>query len=668
MPPRHLVGALVAALVVGCGAPGEVRQAAPPLRVVVMDPLALELACDCVAGYAQRRYDRLAGFLARRLGRPVELAFAEALSSPRVGAREGIDVVIGKCSVVRFDAARLGLKLRTVAMLSGKDGEATQRGLFIVRSADLARAVRDLAGRRILFGPEEADEKRSATLATLEAFDLPRPATPVLRPSCNAAALAVLDGEADAAVVSGYALPLLEGCGTIDKGALRIVGTTDPVPFIGVFAADRMTPEGEDALRNALLDVRRDRRLLAALESRDGFLALPAIPPDAPAWPDWRGLRRDATSPDVPARLPARRRLLWSRTLTGPGMSGLAVARGRLLVADKDAKDARDIFRCLDADTGRELWRLAYPAAGEMDFTNSPRANPVIHDGLAYLLGAFGDLHCVRPDSGEIVWTRHLLRDFGAERPAWGTCGTPLVVGHKLIVAPGAKDAALVALDRLTGKVVWATPGIQPGYGSFILATLGGVRQIVGHDATSLGGWDPETGRRLWTLVPDEEGDYNVPTPIAVEGRLLVATENNGTRLYGFDGQGRILPTPLAASEALAPDTATPVALDGLVVGASGRLVCLDLHDGLKTLWQDESEEFAHHCSFIAGPRRVLAMAQAGRLHLLAASRRGLRRLGSLDLFGDVAATERDVWSHPALVGNRLYVRNLLGVYCFLLD
>ncbi|NQT39627.1 MAG: hypothetical protein HQ581_19170, partial [Planctomycetes bacterium] len=45
-----------------------------------------------------------------------------------------------------------------------------------------------------------------------------------------------------------------------------------------------------------------------------------------------------------------------------------------------------------------------------------------------------------------------------------------------------------------------------------------------------------------------------------------------------------------------------------------------------------------------------------------------LRIVSRLDLFQDVPATQRDVWSHPALVGNRLYVRNLLGVYCFLLE
>ena len=38
-----------------------------------------------------------------------------------------------------------------------------------------------------------------------------------------------------------------------------------------------------------------------------------------------------------------------------------------------------------------------------------------------------------------------------------------------------------------------------------------------------------------------------VPTPIAVDGSVLVSTENNGTRLYHFDAAGRIIPEPAAA-------------------------------------------------------------------------------------------------------------------------
>ena len=127
--------------------------------------------------------------------------------------------------------------------------------------------------------------------------------------------------------------------------------------------------------------------------------------------------------------------------------------------------------------------------------------------------------------------------------------------------------------------MIWKTPGGPPGYGSLILGTFGGVRQIVGHDADSLGGWDPNTGQRLWTLVPEKKGDYNVPTPIDVFGRLLVATENNGTRLYNFSPNGQIRPVPVEQTHALAPDTSTPVVVDGLVFGCFHGLFCLDPND-----------------------------------------------------------------------------------------
>ncbi len=354
--------------------------------------------------------------------------------------------------------------------------------------------------------------------------------------------------------------------------------------------------------------------------------------------------------------------------MTGPGMSGLSVHSGRVVVADKSLDETHDVFRCLDADTGREIWKITYPAEGEMDFTSSPRANPVICDRLVYLLGAFGDLRCVQLEKGETVWMSHLVHDFDAERPAWGYCSTPLVVDDKLIVNPGARDAVVVALDRKTGAVLWRTAGSSPGYAGFVLGTLGGVRQIVSYDAVSLGGWDPDTGKRLWRLVPDLDGDFNVPTPIITEGRLLVTTENNGTRLYGFDSDGRIRPKPLALNEDLAPDTSTPVILDGLVFGNHGALVCLDLEDELKTLWEAYDDDgLTQYCSFIAGNGYVLVSAQTGDLFLVRADRQRYDCVGRFSLFDDVPDIDRDVWSHPALVGNRLYIRNLLAVYCFLL-
>jgi outer membrane protein assembly factor BamB len=299
-----------------------------------------------------------------------------------------------------------------------------------------------------------------------------------------------------------------------------------------------------------------------------------------------------------------------------------------------------------------------------MEFTNAPRATPVIQGDFVYLLGAFGDLHCVNLYGSGVVWRRNIVKDFDAKLPAWGTCSTPLVVGDSLIVNPGAADASLAALGLYTGEVIWKTPGGPSAYGSLILGTFGGVRQIVGYDAQSLGGWDPNTGQRRWTLVPEKKGDYNVPTPIDVFGRLLVATENNGTRLHNFSPSGQIRPTPVEQTRDLAPDTSTPVVIDGLVFGCSRGLFCLDLNDGLKTLYSTEGDgAFKEYAAFIAGSGRVLAVTVGGELVLFAASRDAYTPISRLRVFKDAK-----VWSHPALVANRLYIRSMNEICCVLLS
>src|SRR5882757_8810349 len=123
-----------------------------PLSMVVMDPLAAPLSCPCVQGYAQRRYEKLAEYLTAQLGRPVHVTFAESFSNALAkDGCDGIDIAIGKDSVVRYDAAAKEMKVTPLAQLTGKDGKTTQTGLIVVRSSDPAHEVSDLRGYRILF-------------------------------------------------------------------------------------------------------------------------------------------------------------------------------------------------------------------------------------------------------------------------------------------------------------------------------------------------------------------------------------------------------------------------------------------------------------------------------------------------------------------------------------
>jgi outer membrane protein assembly factor BamB/ABC-type phosphate/phosphonate transport system substrate-binding protein len=680
------------------------------LSLVVMDPLAAPLSCPCVEGYAQRKYEKLAECLSEKLGRPVHVTFAASFE--KALEQEGcpwIDVAIGKDSVVRHDAAQQKLGATPLARLTGKDGKTTQTGLVLVRSADPAQHVDDLRGYRILFGTIECDEKFAAPRKMLEAagVSLPAAAAAETTEACSDGACKIIewgDSERAAAVISSYAAPLLEGCGTIKKGDLRVVGETEPIPFITAFATDRVDAELRDEIRAALLAAGSRAELLVALESLIGFVPLgedypattdvgttaappsgtakpdaqPDAKPDAKAtsakppaapWPGWRGQERDGRVGWLPERLPKEPQFIWRQPLYRPGLGGIAANGDFVLLGDRDVSNRWDEFRCYAAKDGKLLWTHRYPAAGQLDYDNTPRATPLIHEGHAILLGAFGDLSCVEIDTGTVAWQINMFGLFdGDAELVWGACSSPLVVDGKLIINPGGPEASIVALDPLTGDLLWQTPGDYHAYSSLIVATLGGVRQIVGYDRTSLGGWDTAIGRRLWTLKPPYNGDFNVPTPVAVDGRLLVTTENNGARLYAFDADGRIVPEPIAVNEELAPDTSSPVVVGGRAFCVCGRFYCLDLVDGLNPLWSGQDESLGDYSPLFASDDRVLAIGRGGELLLVDAASEEFRIVSRLHLFSDRESQSAELLSHPALVDSRLYLRGEKELVCVELD
>jgi len=249
-----------------------------PLVMVVMDPLALPLSCPCVKGYAQRDYEKLADALQLQLKRKIKLVFNESLSVALRDQTEGrADLVIGKSSVVRHDAAKNKLAAAPLAMLTGKDGSTEQTGLIVVPADDPAKSVADLKGYRIIFGPAECDEKHAAALALLKKHGVTPPAELETSAACSDGATMILELRPKvhaAAVISSYAKLLLEGCGTINKGDLRVVGETEPVPFVGAFAVGSLSVAQQANIREALVKASINPELLLALETKSGFVPL----------------------------------------------------------------------------------------------------------------------------------------------------------------------------------------------------------------------------------------------------------------------------------------------------------------------------------------------------------------------------------------------------------
>jgi outer membrane protein assembly factor BamB len=653
------------------GAFAEAAEKGPqPIMLVVMDPLAKELACACVKGYGQRDYRKLAARLEAALKQRVSIEFSDDLADSMAGAGpEREVVVVGDRSLVAHGAKVAGLKSHALCELTDPDGSTTLAAYFVVRSDDSAKELKDIKGRKIFFGLADADAKQATALAALRVAGVELPAKPEMRATYSDAALDMLDSSLSpppVAVIPGYAIRLLEGCGTIKPGNLKVIGKTEPLPFITVFVTDTIPTEKQEKILKTLLGVKTDPKLLKAMESRDGFKPVKdhrtsgSSADAAGDWPDWRGPGRDGHVPRLPARLPKTAKFIWKKAAMNGGLAGLSVSNGRLILAERDFGDEHDVYRCLNADTGELLWRAEFPARGRLDYGQFPRATPVIHDGKAFLLGAFGDLRCVNVANGKVLWKRQLAREFQAELPTWGMCSTPLVVDDLLIVNPGGANASLAALDCATGGIRWSSPGVPAAYSAFICGDFGGRRQIVGYDRQSLGGWDVKTGQRLWRLVPPMEGDFNVPTPIAVAEGVLVSTENNGTRLYRFDESGRIVPRPASEFAGLAPDAATPVVTRGRVFGAHQGLHCLDVRKGLKPVWHHQDDAFGDYETLIADDERVLVITLGGELILLDARADECAVISRLRVFED----DVEVYSHPALVGTRLYARGGSKVIC----
>ncbi len=641
-----------------------------PILLVVLDPLAKELACACVSGYGQRDYRRLAAKLETELKEDVSIEFSDDLAETMKVMGEGREViVIGEHSKVVHGAKAAGMKCRAISELSDPEGNTTFAGSFVVQARDPAKELKDISGRKLYFGLADTEENHATVLATLRTAGAQAPATQEKRAQYTDAALDVLDSSASplpVAVIPSYALRLLEGCGSVKPGELKVIGKTQPMPFVTVFISDRITSEKEQKILKSLLGVKRDAKLLKAMESKDGFKALPASKPVKPKaeagqdWPDWRGVNRDGHVARLPVRLPDKAKIVWKKGAMPNCLAGLSVSGKRLILAERDFGEEHDVYRCLDTRSGELLWRVEYRAPGHLDYGQSPRATPVIHQDKVYLLGAFGELRCVNLKDGKLVWKRNLPAEFGAELPTWGMSATPLIIDDMLIVNPGGASASLVALDRATGKTRWMTPGAPAAYAAFIYGEFGGRRQIIGYDQHSLGGWDVKTGERLWQVVPPQSGDFNVPTPIAVEGGLVVASENNGTRYYRFDETGRIIPKPVAASKDLAPDSSTPVVTQGRVFGAHGGLMGLDVRKELKQVWHRRDDPAGDYTTLIADEERVLVITLGGELILLDAKANEGVVISRLKIFED----DVEVYSHPALAGTRLYMRGGSSVVC----
>jgi outer membrane protein assembly factor BamB len=106
---------------------------------------------------------------------------------------------------------------------------------------------------------------------------------------------------------------------------------------------------------------------------------------------------------------------------------------------------------------------------------------------------------------------------------------TPLAFGDLLILPVGGAGQALVAFRQASGDVAWKSGDFDSGMASPFLVELGGEPQLVALLHGAVAGFEPASGRLLWSHPHGGRGERNISTPVfGDDGRLFVSSAYGG--------------------------------------------------------------------------------------------------------------------------------------------
>ena len=408
---------------------------------------------------------------------------------------------------------------------------------------------------------------------------------------------------------------------------------------------------------------------LAALALAIGNIPQPVQGAD---WPTWRGANRDGHSPDSgllkewPEGGP---KLLWTFSDCGKGYSSPAVVGDQVFYTG--SREGKAEIICLSAKTGKELWSTGIgndPEEGyNVKWGAGTRGAPTVDDGLVYTMSANGELVCVSAADGGKKWSKNLVDDFGGSVPKWGYAESPLVDGNKVVVTPGGKKGAIVALDKKSGETIWQSTELTDGaeYSSLIIADPNGKKQYVQLFQKNLAGVDAESGKLLWSSPWPQGRVAVIPTPIYHDGHVYMTSGYSaGCRLVDIRGSE---PKVVWESKNMTNHHGGVILVDGHLYGFSDRLglVCQDLKTGEKK-W-DEKPVGKGAVHYADGMLYCLNERERS-VFLVKASPEGFEETGRFELPKETElrkGTMGLVWTHPVVVDGRLYLRDQDLVFCY---
>lgn len=415
-----------------------------------------------------------------------------------------------------------------------------------------------------------------------------------------------------------------------------------------------------------------------------GLLAAVTVPGLAAAadWPSWRGPNRDGKSPETglidrwPEDGPP---LLYRVEGLGTGYSSVAVVGDRAYTLG-DLEDGQYAI-AVDLDAGEIVWRTRIGPRWEHEY-GGPRSTPTVDGDRLYVLGTDGDLAALRREDGKVVWRRNLQREFGGTMMSihgadWRFSESPLVDGDRVLVTPGSREAAIVALAKSDGEVIFRTAipelGEQgadgAGYSSIVVSEGGGVRQYVQLLGRGVIGVDARDGELLWNYNRVANNVANIATPIVHGDHVFVSTGyDTGSALLrlaaGEDGRVTAEEVYFLEPSTLQNHHGGMILDDGLLYTGTGHNkgfpICVELASG-EVVWGPQRTAGRNSAAVTWADGHLYLRYQDGRMILAEATGEEYREKGTF-MIPDV---DQFSWSHPVVAHGKLFLREQNRLYAY---
>lgn len=384
------------------------------------------------------------------------------------------------------------------------------------------------------------------------------------------------------------------------------------------------------------------------------FLLLIGIQASAQGITQWQGPNRDGTYNEKglmkqwPAEGP---KLLWHFDELADGHASAAVTSSAVYTAGMVGDQG---FIYAFDHSGKLLWKTNYGAEWTENW-NGVRATPVVYNDKLYQLSTFGKLVCLDSKTGQILWTVDAAKDYGAQKITWGITENLVIDGDIIYCIPGGTEAAVVALNRTTGKQVWAYKGTgeKSAYNSPALINLPKRKVLVTMTEKTISGIDAASGTLLWTVDQPNQWSVHANTPIYKDGMLFcVSGYGKGSVMLKLADDGSSA-TEAWRDNLMDPKMGGVVVLDGKIYGAADKdrkMYCLDWNTG-KVIY----------AANILGPGNIIS--DEGLLYFYSESGNVALIEPKTDSFNVISSFKvpfgaNQHWAHLVIFDKKLYVRH----------